>query len=144
MFSACCVVEGLDEIIGIKAPPHTGAQDGRFSCACECLRQLRQPPEIYTFVCIIKFKHFTWKAAKRTSNLKKHGVDFADAGQVFTGPTITEEDARDCDAGQRFNTTGFLGAAIVTISHAETENEIHIISMRKAEPHEIDTLSRYL
>ena len=28
--------------------------------------------------------------------------------------------------------------------HTETEAKIHIISMRKAEPHEIDTLSHYL
>jgi len=41
--------------------------------------------------------NFTWKAAKRTSNLKKRGFDFADAEQVFNGPTITEEDARDYD-----------------------------------------------
>jgi uncharacterized DUF497 family protein len=33
---------------------------------------------------------------------------------------------------------------IVTITHTETDDIIHIISMRKAEPHEIDTLSRYL
>jgi len=45
---------------------------------------------------------------------------------------------------QRFNTTGFLGSDIVTICHTETDDEIHMISMRKAEPHEIDILSRYL
>jgi uncharacterized DUF497 family protein len=88
--------------------------------------------------------NFTWKAAKRTSNLKKHGFDFADAEQVFSGPTITEEDARDYDGEQRFNSTDFLGMAIVTICHTETDDEIHIISMRKAEPHEIDALSHYL
>jgi uncharacterized DUF497 family protein len=43
-----------------------------------------------------------------------------------------------------FNSTGFLGMAIVTICHTETEDEIHIISMRKAEFHEIEILSRYL
>jgi len=88
--------------------------------------------------------NFTWNAAKRTSNLKKHGFDFADAGQVFNGPTMTVEDARDYPGEQRFNSTGFLGTTIVTICHTETKNEIHVISMRKAEPHEIDTLSRYL
>ncbi len=46
---------------------------------------------------------FTWKAAKRTSNLKKHGFDFADAKQVFNGPTSTEEDARDYDGDGRAN-----------------------------------------
>lgn len=57
---------------------------------------------------------------------------------------MTLEDARDCKGEQRFNTTSFLGVAIVTICHTETEDDIHLISMRKAQPHEIDTLSRYL
>ena len=87
---------------------------------------------------------FTWKAAKRTTNLKKHGFDLADAEQVFNGPTFTVEDDRDYDGEQRFNSTGFLGMAIVTICHTESEDQIHIISMRKAELHEIETLSRYL
>ncbi len=88
--------------------------------------------------------NFTWKAATRTTNMKKHGFDFAHANQVFNGPTFTAEDARDYGGEQRFNSTGFLGTAMVTICHTETEDEIHIISMRKAEPHEIETLSRYL
>lgn len=59
-------------------------------------------------------------------------------------PTITDEDTRDYDGEQRFNSTGFLGMTIVTICHTESATDIHIISMRKAEPHEIDSLSRYL
>ena len=54
------------------------------------------------------------------------------------------EDARDYDGERRFNSTGFLDTAIVTICHTEAEAEIRIISMRKAEPHEIETLARYL
>ncbi len=88
--------------------------------------------------------NFTWKAAKRTADLKKHRFDFAQAEQVFNGPTFTVEDARDYGGEQRFNSTGFLGAAIVTICHTETEDEIHITSMRKTEPHEIEILSRCL
>lgn len=57
---------------------------------------------------------------------------------------MTVEDVRDYDGERRFNSTGFLGTALVTICHTETRNEIHIISIRKAEPHEIDTFSRYL
>ena len=87
---------------------------------------------------------FTWRSAKRATNLKKHGFDFADAERVFAGPTLTVEDARDYGGEQRFNTTGLLGALFVTIRHTESEDEIHIISMRKAEPHEIDILARYL
>lgn len=32
----------------------------------------------------------------------------------------------------------------MTICHTETDDEIHMISMRKAEPDETDILSRYL
>ena len=87
---------------------------------------------------------FTWRESKRNINLKKHGFDFAQSEQVFNGPTFTVEDSRDYHGEQRFNTTGFLGTTIVTICHTETEFEIHVISVRKAEPHEIDTLSHYL
>ena len=87
---------------------------------------------------------FKWTAAKRTANLKKHGFDFAKAEQVFNGPTFTVEDARDYDGERRFNSTGFLDTAIVTICHTETADEIHLISMRKAVLHEIETLARYL
>jgi len=87
---------------------------------------------------------FTWTAAKRTTNLKKHGFDFAKAEQVFNGPTFTVEDARDYDGEQRFNSTGFLDTAIVTICHTETGDEIHIIFIRKTELHEIETLAHYL
>jgi uncharacterized DUF497 family protein len=86
---------------------------------------------------------FTWHESKRQRNLAKHGYDFADAPQVFAGPTMTVEDAREYGE-QRFNTTGFLDMVIVTITHTETDDEIHIISMRKAEADEIQTLSRYL
>jgi uncharacterized DUF497 family protein len=100
--------------------------------------------EICIIVYIIQDMNFTWRESKRKTNLKKHGFDFAQSAQVFNGPTITVEDSRDYHGEQRFNTTGFLGATIVTISHTETEDQIHVISMRKAEPHEIDTLSHYL
>ncbi|MGD9584272.1 MAG: BrnT family toxin [Lysobacterales bacterium] len=87
---------------------------------------------------------FTWQTAKRKRNLSKHGLDFTDAEQVFAGPTITVEDARDYAGEQRFNTTGLLDVAFVTICHTESESEIHIISMRKAQKHEVENLARYL
>ena len=87
---------------------------------------------------------FTWHEPKRLKNIKKHGFDFADAEQVFNGPTMTTEDIRDYSGEQRFNTTGFLETSIVTISHTETDVEIHVISMRKAENNEINEFSSYL
>jgi len=87
---------------------------------------------------------FTWHEPKRASNLQKHGLDFARAEQVFAGPTLTVEDGRDYDGEQRFITTGFLDATIVSICHSETDEQIRIISMRKAEHHEIELLIHYL
>ena len=99
-----------------------------------------------TILKTARCKEFFEKEGRKTAyaNLKKHGFDFAHAEQVFNGPTFTVEDAREYDGEQRFNSTGFLSTAIVTICHTETEDEIHIISMRKAERHEIETLARYL
>jgi uncharacterized DUF497 family protein len=37
---------------------------------------------------------FTWDGAKRDRNLSDHGLDFADATEVFAGPTFTFEDDR--------------------------------------------------
>lgn len=35
---------------------------------------------------------FVWDEAKRRINLRKHGIDFADADKIFRGLTLTAED----------------------------------------------------
>lgn len=75
---------------------------------------------------------FTWRDRKRKSNLKAHGLDFADAERVFEGPTFTFEDDRFDYQEQRFVTLGFLAGVVVSLVHTESEDEIHIISFRKA------------
>ena len=87
---------------------------------------------------------FTWHESKHKSNLQKHELDFVDAENVFNGPTLTEEDKRNYQGQQRFNTTGLFGVTIVVICHTENEDEIHIISMRKAENHETRKFFSYL
>jgi uncharacterized DUF497 family protein len=37
--------------------------------------------------------NFTWNDAKRQSNLKQHGLDFADASRVFATLWIPRNDA---------------------------------------------------
>jgi len=63
---------------------------------------------------------------------------------VFNGPTLTEEDKPNYRGQQRFNTIGLLGMTVLVICHTETEDEIHIISMRKAENHETRKFFSYL
>jgi uncharacterized protein len=79
---------------------------------------------------------FTWNEVKRKANIRKHGLDFADAYKVFAGPTFTFEDARFNYGEQRWITIGLCSLSVVVIAHTETEDEIHIISMRKGEKHE--------
>jgi len=79
---------------------------------------------------------FTWRESKRRTNRKKHEVDFADAERVFTGPTFTFEDDREDYGEQRWVTLGLLGEQVMVIVHTETEDEIHVISMRKADKDE--------
>jgi hypothetical protein len=79
---------------------------------------------------------FTWDEAKRTGNLKDHGLDFVDAERVFNGPTFTYEDDRFRYDEQRFVTLGLLKGIPVSIVHTETKARIHIISFRKATKHE--------
>ncbi len=79
---------------------------------------------------------FTWDEAKRKTNLAKHGFDFADAEAVFAGMTYTFGDDRTYYGEERFITLGMLKGRVVLIAHTEDDDEIRIISMRKATKHE--------
>jgi len=56
-----------------------------------------------TYVMHIRFH---WSETKRASNLRRHGLDFADAERVFAGLTYTFEDDRFDDGERRFATLG--------------------------------------
>ncbi len=75
---------------------------------------------------------FTWSERKRGVNLREHGLDFVDAPRVFEGQTFTFEDDRFAYGEQRFITLGLLAGVPVSIAHTETDDEIRIISFRKA------------
>lgn len=80
---------------------------------------------------------YTYDPEKRAANLKKHGYDFDDAPPVIeSDPTVTFEDRRFDYNEQRFITLGVLRGDVVVIATAETDEEIRLISMRKAERNE--------
>ena len=66
-------------------------------------------------------------------NLKKHGLDFRDAAQVFDGVTYTYEDDRLAYGEQRFITLGLLREIVVSMAHTEEDDHIHIFSMREGD-----------
>jgi hypothetical protein len=81
---------------------------------------------------------YIWDETKRQTNLKKHGLDFADAEQIFAGPLVLIEDNRQDYGEQRMVGIGLLDCLVVLIVHVETDETIRIISMRKADTDEID------
>jgi len=75
---------------------------------------------------------FIWHEDKRISNMSKHGLDFALTHLVFENDTFTFEDNRMVYNEQRFVTMGLLNGDVVVVVHTEKENEIRVISLRKA------------
>lgn len=79
---------------------------------------------------------FSWHEPKRQATFNRRGLDFAQAEQVFMGPTFTFEDDRKDYGEQRWVTLGLLREKVVVIVHTESEDEIRIISMREADKDE--------
>ena len=75
---------------------------------------------------------FLWDESKRTKNIMQHGLDFMDARAVFEGRTVTLDDERFDYDEQRLMTLGYLGAMPVSIVHTESDEQIRVISFRKA------------
>jgi uncharacterized DUF497 family protein len=85
---------------------------------------------------------FTWDPHKRRANLAKHGLDFIHAERVFAGPMILIEDNREDYGEQRMIGIGLLDHLVVLVVHVESEEEIRIISMRRATSDETDLYYR--
>ena len=94
--------------------------------------------DIHISMCIIQAMRYTWDEAKRQANLRKHGLDFADAAKAFVGPLVLIEDDRASYGEQRMIGIGLLDCLVVLIVHVESDETIRIISMRKADSDEID------
>ena len=72
----------------------------------------------------------TFDPEKRDLTLAHRALDFARAGEVFAGRTITVPDDR-FDCGEpRFITAGYLGDRMVVMVWTARGESRHIISMR--------------
>jgi len=79
---------------------------------------------------------FEWDENKRKTNLKKHGIDFAEVWQVFENEIATDIDGKSNYGETRYFTLGLFGGVIVAVSHTENDDTIRLISVRKAEKYE--------
>ncbi len=77
--------------------------------------------------------NFQWDRDKAKKNLKKHGVDFADAVMVFEDEMALTMEDTDAEGELRFVTVGndALGQ-VVTVVYTWRKEDIRLISARKA------------
>ena len=78
-----------------------------------------------------------WDVKKAAANLRNHGIEFSNAATVLDDPmAVTIEDTRQAE--QRFITVGsdILGGVLVVVYAYSGEEEIRLISARKATPKE--------
>ena len=79
-----------------------------------------------------------WDEDKRQTNLAKHDVDFADAAG-FDWPAATERPDNRHDYGEvRIEATGLIGDRLHVLVYTRRENALRIISLRKANPREVE------
>jgi uncharacterized DUF497 family protein len=78
----------------------------------------------------------SWDESKRRRNIKLHGLDFEDADSIWDEFTITREDIRERYGEKRLVTFGLLNGKVVVLVHIERDDDMHIISLRRAERYE--------
>ena len=80
---------------------------------------------------------YEWDRRKNRSNIRKRGIDFSDAWEIFHGPILTTLDDREDYSEDRWLGIGLLRNQVVVIVYTEREPDvIRIISVRKALKHE--------
>lgn len=79
---------------------------------------------------------FEWDEEKNRENIRKHGLDFADAWEIFDAPLLTNLDGREDYGEERWIGIGFLRNFVLVVVYTDTEDVIRIISLRKALKHE--------
>ena len=79
---------------------------------------------------------FEWDEAKNQANIRKHGLDFADAWKVFTAPMLVALDDRQEYGEARWIGIGLLQGRVVVVVFVERKDIVRIISLRKALSHE--------
>ncbi len=78
---------------------------------------------------------FEWDEEKNASNLKKHGISFEEAAEIFDGPTLTQRTIRADEI--RDISFGLLGLSVmVAVVHTDRNGRVRIISARKASKQE--------
>ncbi|MDP2788151.1 MAG: BrnT family toxin [Pseudomonadota bacterium] len=74
-----------------------------------------------------------WDEAKRMANIAKHGLDFADAGEVLESRFRMDTPVRRCGEDRIESVSYALGfLAVLTVVHTERDGATRVISFRPA------------
>jgi len=74
---------------------------------------------------------------KNRINIRKHGIDFRDAVDVFNHPVLTALDGREDYGEERWIALGWMKATVGIVVYVERSGDVvRIISARKANKHE--------
>ena len=74
----------------------------------------------------------TYDPLKRQETHAARGLDFADAAEVFAGPTLEVLDVRKDYGEPRIICFGYLRGRLVVVGYTPRGTARHIFSMRKA------------
>lgn len=87
---------------------------------------------------------FEWDERKNASNIKKHGISFQEAIEIFRGHNLTTTDTRrdykeirELTLGRPFN------EIIIAVIHTDRLGKIRIISARHASKKEREIYNKY-
>jgi uncharacterized protein len=76
---------------------------------------------------------FEWDEVKNRSNIRKHGIDFTDAVEIFKHTVLTAADGREDFGEDRWIAVGWMQLIVAVVVYVERSGDtIRIISARKA------------
>jgi uncharacterized DUF497 family protein len=79
----------------------------------------------------------TWDLRKNIENVRRHAIAFADAARIFDGPTAERVDDRFEYGEVRVYAIELVNGVEITVIYTDRDDdERHIISAWRSEPHE--------
>lgn len=79
---------------------------------------------------------FEWDEQKRLRNVRKHGIDFVDAKEIWRGRVLETASTQSRHGEERFLATGQAAGRFITVVFAWRLNNRRIISARIARRNE--------
>jgi uncharacterized protein len=88
---------------------------------------------------------FEWDESKNRANVRKHGLDFADAEEMFRGLLLIRPDTDEDYDEERWLGIGMIRGRVAFVAFVERPPDtIRIISLRKADHEEREQYEKAL